>query len=300
MRILVIMQLIMLPVMGFGQDWSPIGAEWYYDITYAFSGNIDYHRIYCDSVISINGTDCKRIDIDYCACNNYFCDQLYTFAQNDTIFFYNPDVNSFQILYDFSAVLGDEWIINTKDDDILQEIVVHIDSVSVMDINSFNLPVFYVTYSYFYDVGFGLEDGNTYNSTIIKNIGDLNFLINVISPWVGACDVDYLSNLRCYQDSQLGFYSNGYRDSCDYRYVWTSLREDQNASLKLYPNPVTDVLNIENDFSTNRSFYLYDVNGRLVIRGNSTKIDLSYLQSGLYFLNIINNNSSETYRIIKH
>ena len=301
MKILVIIQLILVPVLGFTQEWSPIGAEWYYDITYAWSGDINYHRIYCDSIHEINGTDCKRVVIDYRACNNYYNENLYTYENEDTIFFYNFDIDSFQILYDFNAQPGDEWVMYIKNEFTFQKIIAHVDSISTIDINSYNLPVLYMTYTYYHDVGNGLELLYNYNSTIIKNLGDLYFLINIIHPGNIVCDKDKIFNLRCYQDPEIGFYSTGHRDSCDYTYKWTNIEEYPISSLRIYPNPVADYLYLKNDSGSNFRYYLYDTNGQLMLRGVNTRIDLRFLHSGLYFIKIITDqNYYETFKILKH
>ena len=42
-------------------EWSPVGAEWYYDITYFASGNVDYLKVFCDSIVEYKGKECKKI-----------------------------------------------------------------------------------------------------------------------------------------------------------------------------------------------------------------------------------------------
>lgn len=301
MKTILKLVLVFLSFSLFGQEWAPVDAVWYYDITYAFSGNIDYHRLYCDSIVDIKGIDCKKINIDYRACNNYFYEKLYTYEQNDTIFFYNADIDTFQILYDFNANTGDEWIINTTDDNISQKIILHVDSVSTIDINSYKLPILFVTYHYFYDVGFGFESGTEIKSTVIKNIGDIYFLINIISPEDGACDVDYISNLRCYQDSDIGFYSTMSRDSCTYSYIWTPTQSISESIISLYPNPVNDILNLSIDKGIQFNYQLFDINGQLIKIGNDSKLDLRSCENGLYFIKLfIEDNYSSTHKILKH
>ena len=92
MRTKFIVILIFISSLTFGQKWSPIGAEWYYDITYAFSGDIDFHKVYCDSIVKFKGKDCNKINIDFGACNTHFSNKLYTYDLNDTVYFYNSDI----------------------------------------------------------------------------------------------------------------------------------------------------------------------------------------------------------------
>jgi beta-glucanase (GH16 family) len=76
----------------------------------------------------------------------------------------------------------------------------------------------------------------------------------------------------------------------------TSNTLDLDASLKLYPNPVTDKIHISSKMPIS-GLALYDVYGKLILtRENNTKsIDVSRLNSGVYFLEV----SSSTQKAVK-
>jgi hypothetical protein len=65
-----------------------------------------------------------------------------------------------------------------------------------------------------------------------------------------------------------------------------------NKEISIYPNPTTDFLNIDvkNVDPTYLIYNIYDINGRLMIRGfvgsNNKTIDISSLTSGYYLMNI--------------
>ena len=71
----------------------------------------------------------------------------------------------------------------------------------------------------------------------------------------------------------------------------------------IYPNPCNDILFVKiNGFSNNAYISIYNLMGKCVINlkaQNYNRIDLSNLNSGVYILRIINNNKSNTYKIIK-
>ena len=71
---------------------------------------------------------------------------------------------------------------------------------------------------------------------------------------------------------------------------------DLDASLKLYPNPTTDKIHISSKMPIS-GLALYDVYGKLILtRENNTKsIDVSRLNSGVYFLEV----SSSTQKAVK-
>ena len=74
------------------------------------------------------------------------------------------------------------------------------------------------------------------------------------------------------------------------------------SNFKYYPNPVFNELIIQDfDFVTNK-LQVYNLTGNVVIDNiNNTKIDFSNLQSGVYFLKVIDNSGNyQTYKIIKY
>lgn len=291
--------LYLIPILGFGQEWAPIGAKWYYDKTYASFPGVDSYIVYCDTVVLINDIECKRINIDLCACNNHFCDKLYTFERNDSVFFYNSDIDSFQILYDFSAKSGDSWEIYTIDyDKNIDTVILQIDSTSTVIINDTELVKQYVTYKYNYDSHLKTE----VQSEVIQKLGDLEFIINILDKGYWVCDMDFLNSLRCYTDQEFGLYSTGVRESCDYVYIWTTIDPKQeNNAFRIFPNPTKDYLLIESVSTTYLSYTLWDINGVKILNGNEPRLDLSSLKTGIYFLIIKGeNNDTMTFKISKH
>ena len=51
----------------------------------------------------------------------------------------------------------------------------------------------------------------------------------------------------------------------------------------VYPNPAKDVLTI-NYPDSNPKFKVFDVSGRVIITGNGSKVDISKLKNGVYFV----------------
>ncbi|PLX07456.1 MAG: hypothetical protein C0596_11010 [Marinilabiliales bacterium] len=69
-------------------------------------------------------------------------------------------------------------------------------------------------------------------------------------------------------------------------------------NLVLYPNPVIDYLNIQQDNFI--SAEIYNLQGKLLIESNSSKIDVSELASGVYLLTISTKNGVITKKIVKN
>ena len=78
--------------------------------------------------------------------------------------------------------------------------------------------------------------------------------------------------------------------------IYVGLDELNNEKVTVYPNPTSDLLNINATGISGKSmFYVQDLNGRLVYQQESTfetlmkqTIDVSKLGTGLYHLIVIN------------
>ncbi len=80
--------------------------------------------------------------------------------------------------------------------------------------------------------------------------------------------------------------------------------ENKNT-IKIYPNPVSDILTIENPFSGNLQIQVINQLGQLILKqaknASSTSLDVSNLSKGLYFLNIHSETGeTQTIKFIKN
>lgn len=81
-----------------------------------------------------------------------------------------------------------------------------------------------------------------------------------------------------------------------------------NISLTAFPNPTTDNLTLQiSDFNNEKlSYHLYDMQGKMLIRGQltakQTQINISSLPNGTYFINVVNqeNKKVQSFKIIKN
>jgi hypothetical protein len=73
-----------------------------------------------------------------------------------------------------------------------------------------------------------------------------------------------------------------------YNSVLLSNPEFNESSVSLYPNPVQNILNIENTASNLSKIHIYDLNGRLLqnhaLPTNEVSLDVSQLNSGVYLV----------------
>ena len=86
-----------------------------------------------------------------------------------------------------------------------------------------------------------------------------------------------------------------------------SISENNFENMFVYPNPVKDILNIENVYSNSKISVFdilgknYEINGINNFESNSLSIDTSGFEKGLYFLKLedINTGQSKIFRLIK-
>ncbi|MEZ4825098.1 MAG: glycosyl hydrolase [Bacteroidia bacterium] len=81
-----------------------------------------------------------------------------------------------------------------------------------------------------------------------------------------------------------------------------SIRTFETMDLKYYPNPVTDILNIELPNGMNE-IAVYDMTGRLIynttVSDNLFKYDMRECASSVYFITVINNHQKAVLKVVK-
>ena len=69
---------------------------------------------------------------------------------------------------------------------------------------------------------------------------------------------------------------------------------------KIYPNPTSNVINIQGDIS-DLKVIIYDILGKVLMQGEAQeRIDISFLKKGTYFISFTNNSINSTHKIIKN
>lgn len=72
----------------------------------------------------------------------------------------------------------------------------------------------------------------------------------------------------------------------------------------VYPNPTTDIIQIEFENTAQRELELFDQNGKLVLNStcsnSNTSLDLSALAKGSYMLSVHRDQKTQTIKLIKH
>ena len=89
----------------------------------------------------------------------------------------------------------------------------------------------------------------------------------------------------------------------EYQFLNT-LNKEKKEGVKLYPNPVTNTINLDFNLSfQSYNIFIFDIQGKLVFKNvysaHQNLIDVSVLNNGLYFLQIVYNETSVLTKFIK-
>jgi len=271
----------------FSQDFAPIGAKWYYTERFAFSGDQSYLKIESIKDTLFQEKNCKLLSkTGVLECSNRVESEI-VYSHDSAVYFWDKDFEKFQMLYNFKAGKGDFWKILIKhDNDNTDTIQVVVDSITNTNILNKSIKVLNVSY---YPGYYDSENLYHYSSKIVYSIGDFTYLFNFYPYWSGACDFNYSGGLRCYEDSEFGYYSTGIADSCTYTYKWTSLEsiKDNQLKVELSPNPTHGKIKIICHDNINYKIFLLDNTGRIIRTENfkkETNLDISSYPNGMYFI----------------
>jgi len=173
--------------------------------------------------------------------------------------------------------------------------------------NQYDKIVFYNDNSY-YSLGYGVYQSVTGAGLVFDNANQ-SFTISATSATLGEAgpSVSTFFNNFLYLDTLSGQINNPF--SYDFRYEnnliyldiingegftatffdnFLSREEFLKDSISIYPNPVVEVLNIDNSGIAIDRLKIYDLSGRLVLENENVEhqISVSELQQGTYILEI--------------
>ncbi|MFZ4543665.1 MAG: T9SS type A sorting domain-containing protein [Saprospiraceae bacterium] len=289
-RIIFILLFVLQSGLIFSQNWAPLGAKWTYRKDGGIGGGSSYYYYTAEKDTIIKNQNCIKIAKK----GDVYCYQRpkaeFTFSRNDSVYFYNPKLDTFQLLYDFKAKPGSSWGMDFYDEFIKTEVFVEISikSVGTRLINNQLLK----TQEVVYNIDRGLKGRSSYNSTIIEKLGDQRIMVNFRPSVLGLCDVDGAGWLTCYYDKSIGNYPFQTADSCTY--FWIATKDLHSLDNLIYPNPAFDHIYIPEEFQSSY-YHFYDCTGRVVSEGiiSESGISIVNLKEGLYFLSIFDVNGEK-------
>ncbi|MFT5912241.1 MAG: hypothetical protein ACI9XO_003774 [Paraglaciecola sp.] len=221
---------------------------------------------------------------------------IYTFEQNDMVFFYNPDIDEFVVFYDFTAEAGDSWRTTMPESDLQFEFgsfEVFVDSTSVVELAGQDLKALHVRYT--------IDDiGQTeYASTIVEYLGDLESMFAGYLDIATLCDGEYNRGFRCFENDAFGLV-NFVDFPCDSTWLISSTNDvtKKDFMVTVYPNPTKTSFIVETT-GKNASLAVYNYFGQKVhqqMTQTSIEINVADWQEGIYFIEVTNTETSQRKR----
>lgn len=282
------------------QVWCPAGATWHYGYNGAWSTG--YYKVEYKGDTVISSVICKKMSkthYSYSYVNNtldttYLTDE-YTYSDSNKVYIFR--FNTFYILYDFSANVGDMWNIagtNQYSSSSCDSTgFVKVDSIGTMLINGQSLRFISVSPVLNSQWGWSCRIAEKIGPIINypNGIGVYNYLFPSNLYYCGM-QLDELyegGKLRCYQDNAFGFFSTGIASNCSY--LATDIKENKTGICQfvIAPNPFLTHLTISSTSHLLKEINVYNIMGQLNytknnIYSNSSMIDLTFLENGIYFI----------------
>ena len=188
--------------------FAPQGAEWYFNLPSFMGSDISYYHMEVLGDTLIQGHQCSVISRQFLG----GADNQYVYEENRKVYWYNPTLDAFTMLYDFDAEVGDSWICEV--DDCSYEIMVHSIEDLLYEGHTYRVQhVAPVDGEFFY----------YFEGHIIDGLGSVEGLF----PYPSACngivyDGPYPDFLRCYLVNDEMLYHQG-NYACDAVYPAGSL-----------------------------------------------------------------------------
>ena len=259
-------------------EFAPIGAVWHYSSTLAFSPpSFIRLEVVSDSVVM--GRPCSKLDM----LNFYWPEPGMLLHQHgDSVLFYNPLVGDFDLLYPFGAQAGTMWTHRVAypqsgDTTFLQY---RLDSVSLVTIQNRELRRLHISKA--------VENAYYPIAEVTESIGSSYFILYSFLEFTYALynivyEGPFPDGLRCYYDPAFGLYETGLALGCD---AVSAKDMPEPEDIRVFPNPVSDRLHIENLRGAALAFELMDLHGRTLRRGINadfrTEVSVAQLPAGVY------------------
>ncbi len=279
MRLLVL--FLLFSGFSFAQNWAPNGAQWHYSYYGFFPGYVDI--AYSGDTL-IDGQVSKKLSKTFHGLGwgmditSYSIGTEYTYEANGVV--YLRYQNQWDTFYNFNAQVGDSWrmakqpFANVAPQNSRLKVI----ATGTKVINSSTLK--------FVNVEFVDPQMNPlgFADTIVENIGFIGSYFLPYDMFDGAVDGNEGGPFRCFTAPNFATYKPIYLEVCDYIMSTTEL--EGNASFQIFPNPVSDQINIpESLIQQYNHYFILSNDGKVIQEGQTTTtLDVANLPAGNYTL----------------
>jgi len=286
-RIIIAIFFTLITNNGFSQDIGGNNSRWVFDLC---NGD-GITEMYVSKDTIIDSSSFTKYDLFTTRINPRNGDTLYRdvdpiyISNQNGLVLYQWTRRITDTLYNFNSAIGDSWSVKDRTDDV--EYLFTVLDTFRTDINGSLL--FSMSYQMrMVDSGFLPSIDTVYE--IIGN--KYSFLIpyDKYNSRLGVYNQG--GTMRCFTNNRLGFvqldnsqFFSPFEFDCDRLTSTSNIEDIPQSRLRLYPNPVHDVLYIESE--SQEEGMLYNQQGQQVMAYRNTGVmDMSTLESGIYFLKI--------------
>jgi len=280
---------------SFAQNWAPNGAQWHYSYYGFFPGYVDI--AYSGDTL-IDGQVTKKLSKTFHGLGwgmditSYSIGTEYTYESNGVV--YLRYQNQWDTLYNFNAQVGESWRMAKQP---FANVAHHNSRLKVIAtgtkvINSSTLKYVKVEFVDPQMNPLGFAD------TIVENIGFIGSYFLPYDMFDGAVDGNEGGPFRCYSDNNFATYKPNYLEVCDY--IMGTSELSAGVSFQVYPNPVSDQINIPDAFLDEYANYqILSSEGKMLQSGETKpQIDVAKLPAGNYRLLIENKTQKRYARVL--
>ncbi len=299
--------ITLLPFLTIGQNWAPVGATWYYG--FSVWTNAGYYKIenVGDTTIltnQVHAFQCNKLQKTHYNKNlvtqtidTVVIGTEYTYSDNDKVYIYKH--HQFYTLYDFSAQIGDTWIVPeiSRYDGCDSIGTIRVDSIGTMTINTENLRYICVS----------LLDTMQkwgWKAKIVEKVGPIKsyssypyaYLFPQKFDYCGMILDEYIEggNFRCYSDNSSFSYSPELAPACDFITSVNTL-DEISAKITIFPNPSNGSFKVYFDNLSIKDVIISDLIGKTIQQYHSIKqsnVEINNLSTGTYIITLIDNDNN--------
>ena len=201
--------------------------------------------------------------------------------------------NSIDTLYNFNLSIGDSVFFNIPNKQQFIP-VIQKDSIAINGL-------FYDRFEFAEPVG--VNSFTVFGEVWIEGIGSVHGPLFPLNPQEFSSEITDKLQLTCTRVSSLQYWSHPLYNQCIINNV-LKIEDHQLNSINIFPNPFSDMLVVDLGNHENAQITLFNSLGQRIIQlnneANLVELDLSYLDSGLYIMEVRQSEKVETIKLIKN
>ena len=211
------------------------------------------------------------------------------YTSGDSVFRYQD--GTFVLIYDFGVQTGDSWTIRGNEDYLCHEFatqntdIISVESIDNEQFGDYEFDVMNIAQNEHWSLG----------DKIIRGIGSTTNMFPQHAECGGVVDggVGLLERLDCYYNDVLGFVGIDADTQFCFDLITNNETVIQAEYGAIFPNPTSAIICFSNNYANkNLHIKIFDTQGKLYLnQENITEnIDVRHLPSGVYLVNILDEN----------